>query len=246
MRLDNKVCIVTGSTRGIGKEIALLFASEGADVIVNGKLTGTANEWIDKSDYKSRLHPFYFDVTDSGSVHSNIHEIKNQFGHIDVLVNNAGVTYNELIGMISRDHMEEMFAVNVYGVIEMIQATSRIMERNDNGGSIINISSIVGVSGNMGQTAYSATKGAVNSLTKSAAKELASKKVRVNAIAPGLTQTRMLEQADINKLQERIGNIRLGRIAQPKDIASGCLFLASDEASYITGQILSIDGCAIM
>ena len=186
------------------------------------------------------------DIADAASVQKNVISIKKQFGHIDILVNNAGVEFNELIGMISHENMEKMFRVNVFGMIEMIQTVSRIMARNENGGSIINISSMVGLRGNAGQLVYSATKGAVIALTKSAAKELAPKKIRVNSIAPGLTQTEMMEQADLEKLQGRIGNICMGRIAQPKDIAGGCLLLASDYAGYISGQILPVDGCTMM
>ena len=244
--LKDKVCIVTGSARGIGKEIALLFATEGAEVIVNDARVGTADEWINNDVLKEHLHSYYFDITNSAMVRQNVMAIKKEFGHVDVLVNNAGVEFNELIGMISREKMEQMFNVNVYGTIEMIQAVSRIMARNEDGGSIINISSMVGLRGNAGQLVYSATKGAVIALTKSAAKELAPKKIRVNSIAPGLTQTEMMEQADIKKLQGRISNICMGRIAQPKDIAGGCLLLASDYAGYISGQILPVDGCTII
>ena len=243
--LTGKVCIVTGSSRGIGKEIARLFAEEGAEVVVNGRKEGCAL-WIEESELKDHLHPYYFDITDSASVRKNIMAIKKQFGHIDVLVNNAGVEFNELIGMISREHMEKMFNVNVYAVIELIQIVSRIMARNENGGSIINISSMVGLRGNKGQLVYSATKGAVIALTKSAAKELGPKKIRVNSIAPGITQTDMMEQADLEKLQGRINNICMGRIAQPRDIAGGCLLLASDYAGYLSGQVLPVDGCTIM
>lgn len=244
--LAGKVCIVTGSARGIGKEIAILFAEEGAEVIVNSSHEGNADVWIAEHELKGRLHPFYFDISDSASVRKNVMAIKKQFGHIDVLVNNAGVEFNELIGMISHENMEKMFNINVFGTIEMLQMVSRVMERNENGGSIINISSMVGVRGNRGQLVYSATKGAVIALTKSAAKELAPKKIRVNSIAPGITQTAMMEQADLEKLQGRINNICMGRIAQPRDIAGGCLLLASDYASYISGQILPVDGCTIM
>lgn len=244
--LKNKVCIITGAARGIGKEIALLFASEGAEIVVNDARVGSADEWINQSSLRDHLHPYYFDISDATAVRQNVMAVKKQFGHIDILVNNAGVEFNELIGMISRENMEKMFNVNVFGTIEMIQAVSRIMSRNENGGSIINISSMVGLHGNPGQLVYSATKGAVIAITKSAAKELAPKKIRVNSIAPGLTQTEMMEQADIEKLQGRISNICMGRIAQPNDIAGGCLLLASDYAGYISGQILPVDGCTIM
>lgn len=244
--LYGKVCIVTGSARGIGKSIAETFVAEGAEVIINDARIGSADEWIEHSVYQEHLHPFYFDITDSSVVRQNVMDIKKKFGHIDVLVNNAGVEFNELIGMISRENMEKMFNVNVYGTIEMIQTVSRIMARNENGGSIINISSMVGLRGNPGQLVYSATKGAVIALTKSAAKELAPKRIRVNSIAPGLTQTKMMDQADLEKLQGRIRNICMGRIAQPKDIAGGCLLLASDYAGYISGQIIPVDGCTLM
>lgn len=244
--LKGKVCIVTGGARGIGQEISRLFATEGADVIVNDIEVGTADEWISIDEQKNRLHAFYFDITDSLAVRNNIMIIKKQFGHIDVLVNNAGIEFNEFIGMISRENMEKTFNVNVYGVIEMIQVVSRVMSRNSKGGSIINISSMVGLRGNAGQLVYSATKGAVIAITKSAAKELASKGIRVNSIAPGLTQTKMMDQADMEKLQGRINNIYMGRVAQPKDIAGGCLLLASDYAGYISGQVLPVDGCTVM
>ncbi len=244
--LEGKVCIVTGSARGIGQEIATLFAEEGGQVIANDAREGAADGWIAESPLKDRLDAMYFDITDSEAVRKNVMAMKKKYGHIDVLVNNAGVEFNELIGMISRPNMEKTFNVNVYGMIEMLQTVSRVMSRNPNGGSIINISSMVGLRGNAGQLVYSATKGAVIALTKSAAKELAPKKIRVNSIAPGLTQTAMMEQADIEKLQGRINNICMGRLAQPRDIAGGCLLLASDYASYISGQILPVDGCTIM
>ncbi len=244
--LNDKVCIVTGSGRGIGKEIALLFASEGATVIINERVVGSADDWVNESEYRDRLDIRYFDITDENASKSAILDVKKKYGHIDVLVNNAGVEFNELIGMISRENMEKMFSVNVFGMINMIQIVSRVMSRNPNGGSIINISSMVGLRGNAGQLVYSATKGAVISLTKSAAKELASRKIRVNSIAPGITQTAMMEQADLDKLQGRINNICMGRIAQPSDIAGGCLLLACDYAGYISGQILPVDGMTIM
>ena len=242
--LKDKVCIVTGAGRGIGREISTLFASEGATVIVNVRREGV--EWVSESLYKENLDVMCFDITDEASSRTSVLNIKKKYGHIDVLVNSAGVEFNELIGMISRENMEKMFNVNVYGTINMIQIVSRVMSRNANGGVIINISSIVGLRGNAGQLAYSATKGAVIALTKSAAKELAPKKIRVNSIAPGITQTAMMEQADVEKLQDRINNICIGRIAQPSDIAGGCLLLACDYAGYISGQVLPVDGMTIM
>ena len=244
--LQDKVCLITGGARGIGRAIAELFAEEGAEVVVNDVREGSAAQWIAESGLRSRLHESYFDISDAVAVNSAVTKLRKEFGRLDVLVNNAGVEYNELIGMISREHMETMFRINVYGTVEMIQACSRLMGRNPRGGSIINIASMVGLRGNPGQLVYSATKGAVIALTKSAAKELAPKKIRVNAIAPGLTQTEMMAQAELEKLQRRIDNISLGRIAQPRDIAGGCLLLAGDYAGYISGQVLPVDGCTIM
>ena len=243
--LKRKVCIITGASRGIGRATAELFASEGAMVVVNASTIGSADEWISNSKYQESLKAYYFNITDRQAIRENILRVKQELGRIDVLVNNAGVEYNELIGMISEEHMDKMFQVNVYGTIHMIQAVSRIMSRNG-GGSIINITSVVGLRGNRGQLVYSAAKGAVIAATKSAAKELAAKNIRVNSIAPGLTQTQMMKEADIKKLQSRIDNICLGRIAQPEDIAGACLMLASDYGAYISGQIIPVDGCTIM
>ena len=152
--LKDKVCIVTGAARGIGREIAALFAEEGAQVIVNDAREGSADQWIAESPLKDRLTAMYFDITDETAVKENIMAITKKFGRIDVLVNNAGVEFNELLGMISRQNMEKMFNVNVFGMINMLQTVSRVMSRNENGGSIINISSMVGLRGNPGNCQF--------------------------------------------------------------------------------------------
>ena len=154
--------------------------------------------------------------------------------------------FNELIGMISADNMQKMFQVNVFGAINMLQMVSRIMGRQETGGSIVNIASLTALRGSRGQLVYSATKGAVVSMTLSAAKELTEKKIRVNAIAPGITNTPMMQQADPEKIQYRINNICMGRLAEPEDIAKASMFLLSDLSSYVSGQILAVDGCTIM
>lgn len=246
--LEGKVCLITGAGRGIGRAMAELFASHGAVVYANDSREGSMDEWLSEWEEKSpgKMHPVYFDITEENLSKSAVMAIRKEAGHIDVLVNNAGVEFNELIGMISRENMNRMLNVNVVGTINMLQIVSRIMGRQDNGGSIINISSMVGLRGNRGQLVYSATKGAVISITKSAAKELAEKKIRVNAVAPGLTLTPMMQQADPAKLQSRIRNVCMGRLAQPEDIANGCLFFASDMSGYVSGQVLAVDGCTIM
>lgn len=246
--LQNRVCIVTGGGRGIGKAIAQVFAQNGAIVYAVDYRQGSVEEWSEEFNkgVSGEIRPLYFDITNETAVKDGVMQIKKDCGHIDGLVNNAGVEFNELIGMISHDNMEKMFSVNVYGTINMLQIVSRIMGRQETGGSIVNITSMTALRGNKGQLVYSATKGAVISLTKSAAKELAEKKIRVNAIAPGLTNTDMMKQADPEKLQSRINNICMGRLAEPEDIAKACLFMVSDLSTYVSGQILAVDGCTIM
>lgn len=244
--LKGKVCVVTGGSRGIGRAITEVFAGEGAYVYSIATKLSSFDDWLLESEHKSKIIPMGFDITNSSSIKEAILSIKKQHGKLDVLVNNAGIESNELIGMISRSSMEKMFEVNVYAAIEFIQFASRVMSRQNEGGSIVNISSIVGSRGNTGQLVYSSTKGAVISMTKSAAKELASKKIRVNTIAPGLTNTNMMDQVDRDKLNQRIQNISMGRVAEPTDVANACLFFASDLSNYVSGQILGVDGCSIL
>ena len=164
------------------------------------------------------------------------------------MVNNAAIISNKKLGMITRAEIENMFKVNVYAVIDLIQIASRLMARKQNG-SIINIASITGIYGSSGQVAYSASKGAVISLTKSAAKELAGSGIRVNAIAPGIVKTERfneLYEANPDQINIRIDKIALGRLGTPQDIANACAFFATDQSNYITGQILSVDGLASM
>ena len=174
-----------------------------------------------------------------------VQNVKKNYGRIDVLVNAAGIEFNEKIGMISYSNMEKTFMVNVFGLIELSQYTSRVMSRQKSG-SIVNIASVVGVRGNPGQSVYSASKGAVISFTKSCAKELAPMGIRVNAIAPGLTDTPMIRKTSEEGLQSRISRISLGRMATPEDIANAAVYLASDKAGFVTGHVLSVDGGTIM
>ena len=236
--LENKVCIITGAAQGIGKEIARHFAEDGAIVYA-----------CDRQEFMSddeRIHPLVFDITDAAAVKASMMQVFKEAGRIDVLVNNAGVVFNRKIGMITRDETELMFRINVIAVLELIQLVSRLMARNG-GGSIVNIASVTAVLGSPGQVAYSATKGAIIALTKSAAKALAPQGIRVNAVAPGIVKTERfaeLYEANGEKIDERISRIALGRLGTPEDIANACAFLASDRASYISGHILGVDGCA--
>lgn len=236
--LENKVCIITGAAQGIGRQIAEQFAANGAIVYACDRQEFTTDN--------ERIHPVIMDITDAASVKANLMQIFKAEGRIDCLVNNAGIVYNRKIGMIMREETERMFLVNVIAVLELIQLCSRLMARNG-GGSIVNIASVTAVLGSSGQVAYSATKGAIISMTKSAAKELAPQCIRVNAVAPGIVQTERfteLYESDGNKIDERIQRIALGRLGTPEEIAHACAFLASDNASYISGQILGVDGCA--
>lgn len=246
--LKGKVCLITGAGRGIGEAIATLFAQNGAIVYANDVRPDAVESWRREvnNNCTGEVLPAGFDIVSEKAAKEAVLQIKRQSGHIDVLVNNAGVEFNELIGMISRENMEKMFSVNVFGTINMLQIVSRVMGRQEKGGSIVNIASMVALRGNRGQLVYSATKGAIVSLTRSAAKELAERKIRVNAIAPGLTNTKMMQQADQEKLADRIANICMGRLAEPEDIAKACLFMASDLSEYVSGQVLAVDGCTIM
>ena len=240
--LENKVCLITGAGRGIGRAIAERFASDGAVVYVNDLASGDMDSWA--TDCASRnstgVVPVCFDVTDSSALKSGLMSVYKAEGRIDCVVNNAAIISNKKLGMIVKSDMERMFSVNVLAVIDMIQTASRLMARGG-GGCFVNIASITGVVGSPGQVAYSATKGAVISLTKSAAKELAPQHIRVNAVAPGIVRTERFDElylSDGGKIDSRIEKIA------PEDVADACSFLASDRASYISGQILGVDGCA--
>ena len=246
--LEKKVCIITGAAQGIGHAIAERFAADGAVVYACDMKEGTMDSWAAECGerYGTKVVPVYFDVTDATAVKNAFMSAFKAEGRIDVLVNNAGVVFNKKIGMIMRPETELMFRVNVIAVIEMIQLVSRQMARNG-GGSIVNIASVTAVLGSAGQSAYSATKGAIMSFTKSAAKELAPMGIRVNAVAPGIVKTERfaeLYEESGDKIDARIQKIALGRLGTPEDVADACSFLASDRASYISGQILGVDGCA--
>lgn len=241
--LKDKVCIVTGAAQGIGRAIALKMIEEDAIVYGCDRAADSMNQLAEESE---RFHPLYFDVTDAQAAKAAMMQVKKEQGRIDVLVNNAGVVFNKKMGMIVREETELMFRVNVIAVIELTQLVSRIMARTG-GGAIVNIASVTAVLGSAGQSAYSATKGAIISFTKSAAKELAPQGIRVNAVAPGIVKTERFEElyeASGDKIDARIGRIALGRLGMPEDIADAVAFMASDRASYISGQILGVDGCA--
>lgn len=241
--LENKICLVTGASRGIGRVITQRFAEEGAVVFANSLPGDPIDDWAEEISVRcsTKVIPCYFDVTQSGPVRDIFVKIKNQYGRIDALVNNAGLISYELIALTSIEKMREMFEVNVFAVFQAIQLASRIMSRQKSG-SIINIASIVGVNGVSGQAAYSASKGAIVALTKSAAKELAPSNIRVNAVAPGMIGTERLVKNFSDKFSDKLNFVGMGRLGEPTEVANACLYLASDLSSYVTGQIIGVDG----
>ena len=245
--LDGKVCLVTGASRGIGAATVKRFAREGAVVYANARTPKNLDDLcIELSEeYNTRVKALYFDVRDEAAAKKAVLQIRKETGRLDVLVNNAGVMKDALIGMISKDLMQEIYDTNVFGVMNMIQLASKVMMFQKSG-SIINLSSIVGLKGNPGQLVYSATKGAVTAMTKTAAKELASQGIRVNAVAPGMIDTDMFRSIGNEKMQEHIANIRMGRLGTPEEVADAILFLASDLSGYITGEILGVNGSAMV
>lgn len=246
--LQDKVCIITGAGRGIGRVIAEQFAHDGAIVYVNDLQLGDMEEWASECAERNqtKVVPICFDVTDSSALKSGLMSVYKSEGRIDCVVNNAAIIANQKLGMVTKPLLEKMYSVNVFAVIDMLQIASRLMARTG-GGNFVNIASVTGVVGSPGQVAYSSSKGAVIALTKSAAKELAPQKIRVNAVAPGIIRTERFEElyeVSGDKIDDRISRIALGRLGTPQDVANAVSFLASDRASYISGHILGVDGCA--
>lgn len=243
--LKDRIAIVTGAGRGIGRAIAELYAHEGAIVyaadILKEELSWTASV----SDIEGRIIPLPLDICDFKAVKDAVMTIKKEHGRIDILANNAGLISYEMMSMINYDFFRKMIEVNVVALIHFMQLVARIMMRQKNG-SIINMASMVGEKGAKGQLSYAATKGAVIAATKSAAKELAEYNIRVNAVAPGMVGSERFKKVLQEKFQQKINDIPFGRLADPKDIANAYLYLASDASSYMTGQILGIDGGAVI
>ncbi|EGG29024.1 3-oxoacyl-[acyl-carrier protein] reductase [Aequoribacter fuscus] len=242
MLLNNKVCIVTGATRGIGYTTALLFAEHGAVVFVNGRNEQKVNEVVTFIHSQGgKAEPFICDVSDPESVKLAFREFLKKSKKLDVLVNNAGILDDALIGMVSKKQIFDTFSINSFSIIFMCQYASRIMSKN-NSGSIINLSSIIGTNGNAGQSVYGGSKAAVIGITKSLAKELAEKNIRVNAIAPGFIDSDMSRSISDKMFQDRVNSVAMGRIGQQEEVGSLAVFLGSDMSSYVTGQIIGVDG----
>jgi len=243
MRLSGKVALVTGSARGIGRAIAELFSAEGATVVVSdvGSDAG-ARETLDALEAaggKGMVE--MFDVSDPGQVEAGVKNILEAQGRIDVLVNNAGITRDNLLLRMSEEEFDAVLRVNLKGTWLLTKTVTRHMMKQRSG-RVVNISSVVGMMGNAGQSNYAAAKAGIIGFTKATARELAPRNITVNAIAPGFIRTAMTAGLPEAVQKNFLAQIPLGRFAEPKEVAELALFLASDAASYITGQVIGING----
>ena len=243
--LKNKNTVITGCNRGIGKEIVRVFAENGANIwACVREESGTFSKYINNLEQKHSvsINPVYFDLSDEEQIKTGVKTIKETKEPVDILVNNAGAIFTALFQMTSMQKLKEMFEINYFSQMLLTQYISRIMMRQKSG-SIINISSSAALEGNEGRTAYASAKAAMITSTKVLAKELAPYNIRVNAVAPGLTQTEMMESSTPeDALKETLNRICMKRVGQPEEIANSVLFLASDLSSYITSQVLRVDG----
>lgn len=242
--LENKVAIITGGTRGIGLEIAKLFNENKAKIIIFGSKKETVDNAILKLKEEGFIAKGYYpNLTNYNEVSEVVKEIHKEYGHIDILVNNAGISANKKIEDTTSDEFEQIMDLNVKAIFNMTKSIVPYM-KEQKGGVIINTSSMVSIYGQPSGVGYPASKFAVNGITKSLARELAPSNIRVNAVAPGITNTDMVSSLPKEIIEPLIKTIPLGRIGEPKEVANAFLFLASDMASYITGEILSVDGAA--
>ena len=235
--------MITGGNRGIGASLLETFAKNGATVFASSRKTGALDAICEKwkEQYKTGIIPLYFDISKPDEIKEAFKKLFNTSKKLDILINNAGILSDALLGMVTPDTINETYAVNTFGPIYLMQYASRLMAKNKSG-SIINISSIIGVAGNEGQVVYGSSKAALIGATLSAAKELAPNNIRVNAIAPGFIETDMAKSIPEHIFKERLNSIKMQRIGKPQDVANCALFLASDLSAYITGQVIGVDG----
>ncbi len=243
---EGKIALITGAARGIGQAIAFDLAARGADIVVCDIkaewLTETA-EGVEKLGKKA--YCFELDVTNADAVQKVVNDIAAATGRIDILVNNAGITRDGLLMRMSEEDWDAVLTVNLKGTFVCTKAVSRIMMKQRSG-SIINIASVVGLMGNAGQANYAASKGGVIAFTKSVAKELSSRNIRANAVAPGFISSKMTDALSDEVRQKMLDAIPLSSFGTPQDVANTVAFLASDQSSYITGQVISVNGGMVM
>ena len=247
MLLTGKTAIVTGGSRGIGRAVSLLLAREGANVaIVYAGNTAAAEDTKQQAEARGAVAAvFQCDVADEQAVTDMVKAVKTQFGSVDILVNNAGITRDGLLMRMKEADWQAVLDTNLTGVYHCTKAVSKLMMKQRHG-AVINLSSVVGETGNAGQANYAAAKAGIIGFTKAVAKELASRNIRVNAVAPGYVETDMTAGLPDSAKEDMLRSIPLGRPATADDVAQAVLFLASDQARYITGQVLNVDGGMVM
>lgn len=245
--LDGRVAVVTGGTRGIGLATCRALAAAGATVALTGRdaqvAAATAKELA--AEFGTPVRGIGLDVTEPAAIGTVIRGVAREYGRLDVVVANAGVLGDALLGMVGADLVDTLLATNVAGTIHTVQAAARAMMRR-RAGSIVVLASIVGERGNAGQTAYAASKAAVATVARSAAKELGRYGIRVNAVAPGLIDTDMIAHLPAAVLDRRVADTPLGRLGTPDDVAGVIRFLAGDGAGFVTGQVLGVDGGLVL
>ncbi|RIW28431.1 3-oxoacyl-ACP reductase FabG [Bacillus salacetis] len=241
-RLEGKVAIITGAANGIGLEAARIFTREGAKVVIadfNEASGKEAEEAIPGVTF------IQVDVSDRESVGRMVEKTDSEFGRIDILINNAGITRDSMLSKMTADQFQQVINVNLTGVFHCTQAVLPYMAEQGKG-KIINTSSVTGTYGNVGQTNYAAAKAGVIGMTKTWAKELARKGINVNAVAPGFTETAMVAEVPEKVIEKMKAQVPMGRLGKPEDIANAYLFLASDESDYVNGHVLHVDGGIMM
>ena len=247
MLLDGKTALVTGASRGIGRAIALRLAAEGANIAINyAGNTAKAEETkaaIEAAGGKAAL--FQADVSDSAQVEQMVASVLETFGSLDILVNNAGITRDGLLMRMKEEDFDVVLDTNLKGIFHVTKAVTKIMMKQRSG-RIVNMASVVGIIGNAGQTNYAAAKAGVIGFTKSAARELAARGITVNAVAPGFIATDMTAAMPEKAKEATLAAIPLRRMGTPEDVANAVLFLVSDQAAYITGQVVKVDGGMVM
>ncbi len=241
--LQNKTALITGASRGIGRGIAIEFAKQGANVAFTYNASAEAAKALEKEleAFGIKAVGYQSNAADFDAAQELAKNVLDEFGNIDILINNAGITKDNLLMRISEDDFDKVIEVNLKSVFNLTKAVIRPMMKQ-RAGSIINMSSVVGLKGNAGQANYAASKAGILGFTKSVALELGSRNIRCNAIAPGFIETEMTGKLDPKTVDEWRKGVPLKRGGTPKDIADACVFLASDMSSYITGQTLSVDG----
>ncbi|MDD3375530.1 MAG: 3-oxoacyl-[acyl-carrier-protein] reductase [Candidatus Omnitrophica bacterium] len=242
MQFKDEVVLITGSARGIGKEIALAFANQGATVIISDINGESCEKTVaELKTAKLEADSFPCDVTNLSAVEEMMNKILDKYKRIDILINNAGITKDNLFLRMKEEDWDAVIKVNLKGTFNCCKAISKSMLKARKG-KIISIASVIGILGNIGQANYAASKAGIIGLTKSLAREFASRNINVNAVAPGYIKTEMTDQLKEETRQEILKSVPLKRMGTPADVAGACLFLASKEAEYITGQTIRVDG----